>query len=653
MRLEYRFFAPGDEVTLYRRSEKDDSLRERVRYAPEDKGALWLRWYPDENFAEAGIAPPTDAERAALERFNAADLRRDFPAMQRAESRNAFAAFAADVGSEARAAHLWRTEGDPATVDGMDPTARRGRICGLPARVQVFALAGDAIDFLGEGSDIPAPDKQSPGAVNYGVSAVDPTGWITDFEVAEKAGMGLKITDPDRLEAARRAEWIVAVGLSKADGRDEIERLLADMTANGNAAFLRHADATNNAGEETTGQSETAAQRVRGPDKRFAYEDGVGQLPDVAGNVLARSFGLSQASAMRLPNAGNDHISPARAMIRAIGPVLLDDKIDGAAPLASMDESELVEELSKCALPRGLFAPLRLGRGAYGIVPLAEADTLATDEIKDVSEHGATLASFTRLYARALDRPMAEASAETTQRLRPEDPDAAEKLDVILRSNASGRRIEVFDDADEETPLQIACPYVDGTDEAHLAANYLDRLATTPVRGAVPPLDDPLADDKDWPLLYRLVRRSLARNQRFELLRIAEPGAGFARLGQISGIPLTQFSPGTRSALAWAEDRSLAQIVAAGTQAFPGIARPRDRRKLAALAQRQLDALHVLGGLAKEDAAKGTAVLEELMVEVIDLCSIASMPGSPGWRWPSSTRNAGLRRIKAYRPGRR
>ncbi|MHA6323759.1 hypothetical protein [Roseivivax sp. CAU 1753] len=614
MRLEMRHFAGGQSATLMRR--RPDGQEDRVPFRADKGGAVWFRWFPDGNFAEQGIARITEAEIAAVTDFLTQTDQRDFPQMSQTATKNAWSAFAGAVGGEARAAWLWRNQ-KMLDQPMPDPDLRVGRICGLPAEVSVYALTGKTVSRIATGAPIIPGGKDRAATVSYAPALVDAQSWLTDFDLAVAEGMGVRVTEPDLVALARDADWLIAVGLSGkegepgTDGDGEIEALLRDVTANGSGSFLASNTATNNAGEMTTDYSTSATRMGQGDEKRFELEDGVFQLPNRAGSDLAKSLGVSEQTVARMPNAGLDHRGAAEAMITVIGPVLLDDKLDGTSQLKDMSETGFIAAIASHFIPRGYHAPLRMGDNAYGVVPLAPMDGFKSNEIPNPEQ--AKVAATVTVFGIVLDGLMSAESEITTPRLHPEDPDAAEKLDVILQSYATGRRIEVYDGDEDDTPLVLGCPYVAGPAAADHPSAYLGRCIDVPIQD----LADPDATDTTSPLLYRLIRRSMTRNLRFQIMR-EEGDVGFdlTRLSQLDDVVVPQSST-VQNAINWTRSRSMAQITdLSSAQRFPGLG-DTTRRLLNPVAERFTASLRLLKILAARD--DGVAELEALMLEVIDL----------------------------------
>ncbi|WP_299690047.1 hypothetical protein [uncultured Tateyamaria sp.] len=575
--------------------------QERYDYKAPEHGALWLRWYPDSNFAERGIAPITPEEGTALASFVATPTFRDFPALTLPDTQNAWATFVSVCGDPARALHLLRTEGKDLPKE-MSVDLRNGRIAGAPARVAVFTLAEDDLTLI-KTCEVPDPD-----AVNYSAAVADGTGWITDFDAALDLGMGTRIEEGEALEIFDKADWILAVGLSVHDSVAEIDAFLTDAIANGDFRFMRPNDATNNAGEQTTGHSTSVTQRSDMADRMFEHELQIAQKSGTAGERLARTLGLPTATLSKAPNSGQLYQSAARAMITLIGPVLLDDKLNGASQLQGIDETAFIRAIADHYFPQGQHPGIQVGTAAYGVLPVAVTNTLDTAALNTADQR--TIGATTVLYDQILGGLMEKEARAVVPRLHAEDPDAAEKLDVILQSYPRGRRVDVYQDG-EEIPMILDCPYVEGRGQD--PKKYLGDLQDAQLAR----LDDVLASDPTMPLLCRLILRTIDRHLRFQIVRGAgNSGIPMDRLSHLENIgnrPLAQNAVG---AINWYRDQSLRQI-ATSIRPFPSLPQLALRGALKRNAADLSDALRVLRDLADED--DGTARLETLMIETIDL----------------------------------
>jgi hypothetical protein len=368
-----------------------------------------------------------------------------FPDTQHETIGETWQTFAGAVG-EARAVHLFRNRRSLDALASADQAERNGRICGLPDQVALFAISDDETVLLGQGAPIPPHSADGMDAVSYSIAMVDSRSWITDFDLAEAHGMGLRITEGSALKAALDADWVVAVGLSDADGVKEIEAFLNDVVAHGKLAFMQADQATNNAGEQTT---DAAEQRF------FDMENALDQSAEGAADILASSLGISPVPLRKAINSANFHVRAAAAMMRVVGPILLDDRLNGSSQFDGLSENAFIDAIAEQFLARGVHAPMQIGDGAYGVIPLTPADEFDATALDDDGDQ--KIAAFVQLYARLLDRSLARHADDVSLRIEPDDSDAAEKLEEILKIYPSGRRLDVVDlDSEEARPL--GCP---------------------------------------------------------------------------------------------------------------------------------------------------------------------------------------------------
>lgn len=600
LRIEYRAMAPGATLRVIdgaATARQQRLVTRSLRIGP--AGELWVRFYPDDSFAEEGALPPTAAETAALARFLAHPSASRFPDDRDPTVQDAWATFVAEVGAP-RAAHLFRNRRSLEALAAADPALRGGRICGLPRRIGLFAVTGATVAFLGAGAAIPPDADDAPSAVRYGPQAIDGTGWIGDFDTALACGMALRLTDPGTLDQAFGADWIVAVGLSDRDGKAEIEAFVTDAVAHGKLAFLDAGQPTNNAGTRTT--------PTAGDLRWFDNENAVDQTQEGSAELLGAALGISALPLRQAINSGTPWRRAAAAMMRVVGPILLDDRLNGSSHLDGLSEVRFIDLIADAFLARGTQAPLRIGDGAYGVVTLTRTDTPDSTPLSD--PEAAQVAAFVQLYARMLRGPLAQGAAEVTLRLEPGDPDAAEKLGEILKIYPGGRRLDVAD-LGADTPRPLGCAYVDGPEPAMTAAAYLADLADRPLAD----LPDPTAAERGWPLLYRLARRSLVRNLTREIAAPAlqADGQRFA-LDRFEVSDRATLPRALTDAVDWAERRPLRAIAADRTG--PAGLPPERHAALRSVSRAFDDALRVLRGIAQDN--DGTARLESLLIEVVD-----------------------------------
>jgi len=606
MRLEYRYFDPASRPVILRAI--GDGTHERRELRPAKGGELWLRWLPDDAFAESGIQPPTEAETAALDTFLSNPASHRFPDETRGAAGAAWARLVADVGSEWRAAHLWRSRGNEAEPSSFD--ARAGRLCGLPDEVVVFAVTKGKLVEIARGEPITArPGKDNPGDVSYAPALLDGGGWLTDFDSAVSLGMGARVTEPELVAAAKDCDWLVATGVSAAhrgkDGAGEFEAWLADAVANGRASFLATGSATNNAGEEVTGESRSG--RKTQAANTFDWEQKTDQSGEGAGAQLAEALGLSASSLGRVPGSATPHRKAAAAMMRVIGPALLDDKLDASTVFDGLDEVEVIDTLAETVLARGPYSPMKIGTAAFGLAPVADPATLDIAALPGKAHFA--IAGYAKLFLRLLGGGMAAHAEKTTPRLEPGDPEAAEILSLLLQSYPGARRLDILDEAAHAEARQLGCAYVTGKGNRNKPGVYLNLL----IEKSLDDLEDPTGTDESWPLLYRIARRSLTRNLQFRASRADLTGTRRPGLGELEGaLASGSLGPLARRRIDDAGKLALIELESAGSRTWSalGIDEPEPTLKF-------VDALRTLAAISAED--EGTAKLEELMMEVIDI----------------------------------
>lgn len=477
---------------------------------------LWIRWYPDENFALRGVQPASTVELAALAAFDAAlGSRPWWTAGESPETAAAWLAFATLVGP-ARAVALKR---NAAVGTDVDPAQQIGRIAGLPNQVALFAQTAGKMTQIGVGVAIPSGDDLNPSEVRYTPSALQPDGWLTNFDRAVALGMGIKIADAAALKAAKEADWLIAIGLSGAQGPAEMTALLNDAIANASFAVLPQDTPTNNTASAKSGYSKLQTDALAYLTDATQEERGLHDTPKTtAAELIAEAIAVDERVVRKAVNGADLGFEDARAMLRVIGPILLDGLLDGqttsfvpsaGADNKPMDENTFINAIAVVMSARGVLPAVRFGNTAYGLLPLA--DVAALTPAKDAGFTPDQQRVFGTLSVAAqqaaLWLPLVANVAVPV--LRPDDPSASDKLEAILKTNPVSKRIDVFDSAaDARKPRAIGCPYVQGVAAEKKADSYLEILATQPIRS----LPDPTEDDPSWPLLYRLARLSLTRN---------------------------------------------------------------------------------------------------------------------------------------------
>jgi hypothetical protein len=553
---------------------------------------IWFRWFPDDDFSLRGIAPPSEQENEALARFEAACAGKPWHAVDDAAVISAWQVLSREVAPE-RAMHLIRHRGEPGDPNFLDAA---GKMTLLPEKVALFALdAAGAATLLGESRAIDP-------ALRYSIAALRPGGWLTDFDVALNAGMGLRLVDNAAVSRALAASWIVAVGLSKEDGAAAMTTLTNDAVANGAFAFLPQDTPTNNAPHAPTPYKTPRADLLGFLRSAVEAEKGVLASPlTQSAELFAEALGLDVAAVATAPNSGDLAFEDARAMVRVIGPALIDSAVDHVTALNGIDEEEVVDLFAEAIIARGPLPPIRVGKNPYGILPIIKLGGLSA--LASDTDRQQRIEAFLRDFSMIVIQ-QSQAAAAAVPVLEPEDPDGAAKLEAILKQNPVSRRLSVST-VGQSGFKALGCAYV--TNKTHPVSVYLRDLARKPIAS----LPDPDASDTTFPLLYRLARLSLSKSVVLTTV-MAEPTVGITKV-TLRDQWTAQQNDKVDVALARITPLSVASLASRQPAAIGVVA----GRVLQIASQRFLDALQRLEAIASE--ADGVAKLETLLMETIDL----------------------------------
>jgi hypothetical protein len=563
---------------------------------------LWFRWYPDESFSTKGIAPPTAAETEALNRFLNVVGGRPWYDPVDADAMAAWQSFAAAVGPY-RAIHLVRSR--PAAIDGRYEE-NIGRIAVLPSKVTLFAVTASTVEMLASGAAIPPNASGARSQVSYTPEAIQPGGWLRDFPLAEKLGMGLRITDAGTITKALGADHIIAVGNFADDAKAELTNLLSDTIANGVFEFLRQDTATNNGPGAPSGLVDP--RKDLAGFLKIATQSEAGLLTDgsqTAADLLAEALGIDHAVARMAVQAADTPFTDAKAMLRVVGPAILDGALDGTTVIEGIDENEFIDVLAAACCARGPLSAMRFANNPFGILPITTVRDLAID---DPDPNTASVQTFLKAYAAFAREGLPQYAERVVPVLQPQDPQAAGKIEALLKTNRISRRIDVAD-AGSSTTAPIGCPYVADSRPQDSPAAYLASLRTSRLSD----LPDPTDSDTSTPLLYRLARLTLTRNVTQPVITALQPviirrGRGvFHALEQDPVLLGRVTATGVlgRSAVDLASGRGVTGI---------------DRSAILILGRLNANFVAAIAQLERVAARpQGVAELETLLVEVIDL----------------------------------
>ncbi|RWC50480.1 MAG: hypothetical protein EOS55_00670 [Mesorhizobium sp.] len=552
---------------------------------------IWFRWFPDDSFARRGIAPATETELQSLKRFADASGGQPWTAIDDPAVISAWQALSREIAPE-RALFLLRNPGggDPGYQEAL------GKPAMLPSAVALFAM--DATGKLTEIARGGAIDK----AISYTVAGLQDKGWLSDFGVAVKSGMGVRISDKASVDKALAASWIIAVGLTDKDAAAELKALIEDRVASGDFAFLPQDTATNNAPNQPSPYKSPRADLAAFLRDAVAVEGGALSTPlQQAAELFSEAAGIDLATVSRAPGSADLAFEDARAMLRVIGPALIDTAVARTASIQDIDEEEVVEVFAEAIAARGALPPVRFGKNPFGVLPVIS--TAALEPLASDGVNARRIEKFIRDFASLIINQSQRSADALVPVLQPGDPQASEKLEAILKQNPVSRRIEVST-VGQANAKALGCAYVDS--QKHLAAEYLAELENSSIFA----LADPTADDKSYPLLYRLARLSLTKCTLFKVINAENPRA--------------EIKPTIRSVLTGIElemlenikgrfgDISLSALASRVPNRFAGIAGILQRTSAQFLA-----GLRRLQEIAAEP--DGIAKLETLMMETIDL----------------------------------
>ncbi len=576
-----------------------------VAFTPQKEDHIWFRWFPDSNFAEDGIAAPSPEEIEARDTFLSADARGVWPDLRDEGVNQAWQTFVAHVGL-ARAIHLMRSRGD-----GTDPNwdKRVGRIAALPSKVKLFALEGERITELATGAGIPPNTAAESSPVSYAPDQLADLEWMTDFDAAVRNGMGVRISDQDMVEKALKADWIIAVGLHPGKAEDEVETLLRDQIANGDLEFLEQDAPTNNSPSGTTDLRAQPADVIKETGKA-THREGGGTQAGGAAALLAEALGMSPSVLEKGINAADQAFADAQAMMRVVGPALLDEAMDGKTHLTDVSETEFLDAMAAAVVARGALSPMRIGDNAYGVATITDIREIEYDNAS--ADPKDRVEAFMGAHASGLRLFYPSVTAQRATVIQPDDPDASDKLEEILKINRVSTRLDVGD-AGSTSTRSIGCPYVTGRQDDHKPTSYLEDLR----RESIDKLPDPTASDRNWPLLYRLARQTLTRNTSLQIMggKLTAQRSTDMKLRTLQSQSLTMKRQ-TLPAM-----KSLGQMSVQGLSlvkpgSIAGVT-PQVLEVIRTANAAFSDATHHLGAIASRDG--GTAQLEVLMLEVFDL----------------------------------
>jgi hypothetical protein len=552
---------------------------------------IWFRWFPEDDFAERGAAPPSDQEHLALAAFDVTAAGKAWYDANDAAVVSAWQALVRTI-APARALYLLRNR---AAVGDPQWTARVGRIALLPARVAIFAIAQvGGTTLLATGSPI--------ADVRYTPEALQDAGWLTNFDLAIGKGMGCRVIEPQKVAVALAADWIVAVGLMNGEAADAFSTLVGDAIANGAFEFLDQDTPTNNNGSTPSNLTDPRSDIPAFLRRATDLEAGALNSPlEHAADLFIEALQAPAAIARAASGAGDAAFEDARAMLYVVGPVLFDSVAQGVVDWRGLDEDRVLDFFAQSICARGVLPAVRFGKNPYGILPVTPVGEIEPSAFDAADE--ARIDLLLKTFLLAARAALLDPTQVAPPVIAPGDLDAADKLEQILKLNPVSRRLDVADTGSDATRAP-RCPYV--ASAAWQPADYLSSLRETPLRQ----LPDPDESDPAPPLLYRLARLALEKN-------IVLPVVG--DFVTANGLTLrTMRAPGADAVADQRRNLIAATSITllAGGATVTGV-RPEVVAAIRRMAARLAQGLTQLQAVAAQP--DGTARLELLLMEVIDL----------------------------------
>jgi hypothetical protein len=306
---------------------------------------------------------------------------------------------------------------------------------GFRGRVALFRKWGKAIpDWLAT-TPTPDPNVDPNEVAELPVDAVpgdDPMRWVVDYDTAVEAGMAITVTDADLPAAASlRAglERLVVLGvdwtLTPEGAAARLATLLDAHRVTDGLSFVPLGTPTNNTAAARSGVSSAEKATLDEQDPDAAPVD----LPaDSAARRLTRALGLDGDVLERAPQAGSLEARTASRLHDVLWTATLGHYLDELFdPVIDDDTVGLSRDhVVRWLYPGGPFAPLRVARQPYGVLPVV-APGRFVPERPDGFE-----AKFYRLLEKA--RPLWDDAARRVPRMgKTGDPDT-DLLALLQRS---------------------------------------------------------------------------------------------------------------------------------------------------------------------------------------------------------------------------
>ena len=140
--------------------------------------------------------------------------------------------------------------------------------------------------------------------------------------------------------------------------------------------------------------------------------------------MFAEAIGVDVAHVAKAPLSSDLALEDARAMLRAVGPALIDLAVDSTAALSSIDEEDVIEFFAESIVARGPLPPVRFGKNPYGVLPIVDLASLVPLASDSADEK--KIETFVRDLAR-IGIATARLAASSLPVIAPGDQDAGRR----------------------------------------------------------------------------------------------------------------------------------------------------------------------------------------------------------------------------------
>lgn len=258
----------------------------------------------------------------------------------------------------------------------------------LPERFVVTGYIGNSVAFEEMGAHIPSPlyVAPDPGTAAEDQFSKDANGdivfpeelrWMTDFDTAIQAGLGMKINITGD-QAQRGFDRIVVLGVRLSADETKGQALVENLfdhhrKSRKGIALIPQGTPTNNTEDDAAGydslDSADESFDILKKGKLFDYQPDL--LLKTDGQWLAESLGISYDAVNKISNADITDIAEGRMMNIALWPATLGYTMDTMMqPVFDDRDIEVTRDFfNQFISGRGRVPAIKIGRQPYGILP--------------------------------------------------------------------------------------------------------------------------------------------------------------------------------------------------------------------------------------------------------------------------------------------